>query len=150
MEDLDRLSETVEEFCQFIVKLPETKLVEQEWGPKEAPAPLVYHHECYTVQIRAILSGNSFTLPNGRFKDLNAKALNDFRRIPASDLISRLQRANQQLITLASKCNPKEISMQIKEGSKPWRLADLIPAFEAHIRNHQKELRVRLKKEMLK
>jgi len=47
MSDTERLTETVVRFCQFIEGLPESALLDQDWGPKEVLAHLVYHHELY-------------------------------------------------------------------------------------------------------
>jgi hypothetical protein len=148
MEDIDRLTGTVEAFCLFLEELPEDTLIDQEWGPREVLSHLVYYHESYAAQIQAILSGNSFEPPKGRFRDLNAQAVSAFRGIPITELTARLREADQHIRTLIRERNPREISFQIKKNSKHWTLAELIPAIESHIRNHQKELRKKYKKEI--
>ena len=62
MNVLDKLRATVEGFCRFIVGLPKTTLVEQEWGPKEVLAHLVFWHESYVAQIEALMGGAPFEL----------------------------------------------------------------------------------------
>ena len=150
MEDIDRLAETVKAFCQFIERVPEAILVEQEWGPKEVLAHLVYHHENYVAQVQAITSGISIPLPVGRFRDLNAQAIAASRGIPVAELLTRLRLADQRLRDLSRSCDIHEISITIKQGSKPWILAELLSAIESHIRNHQKELRIRLIEEIVR
>lgn len=45
MNESERLIETVNQFCKFIAAIPENALAEQDWGPKEVLAHIVYHHE---------------------------------------------------------------------------------------------------------
>lgn len=63
MNDAVRLEEAVERFCRFITTLPASGLVEQDWGPKEVLAPLVYHHELYVNLVEALLAGRPVEPP---------------------------------------------------------------------------------------
>lgn len=145
MNDSVRLEETVERFCRFITTLPTTALVEQDWGPKEVLAHLVYHHELYINLVEAFLAGRPVEPPKGRFRDLNAGAVAASRGITADDLVGRLREANRRLVELYRQYEPSEITVEIKAGAKLRTLAELVPEVEAHIRNHLEKLRKDLK-----
>ncbi len=140
MGDTERLRETVARFCQFIVSLPVDSLVEQDWGPVEVLAHLVYHHERYVNSIEAGLTHTPLSLYDGTFREMNASAIASLRGIPLSDLVARLQKANQRLVELYQLYNLDDIVIIIKAGAKPRTLQVLIPEVEAHIRNHLRKL----------
>lgn len=147
MNDSARLVETVDRFCQFIATLPASALAEQDWGPKEVLAHLVYHHELYVNLVEAFLAGTPVAPPKGHFRDLNAQAVAASRDIPPSELVDRFRKANQRLVELYREHDPRAITVEIKAGAKRRTLAELVPEVEAHIRNHleklRKDLRVR-------
>jgi len=140
MNDTERMSETVDRFCQFIATLPISSLVEQDWGPKEVLAHLVYHHELYVKLIEAFLSYAPLSPPEGTFRELNASAISLFKEMSPSDLVGRLQIANRRLVELYQIHNPDEIVIVIKAGAKPRTLRALIPEVEAHVRNYLHKL----------
>lgn len=141
MNDVLQLVETVDQFCQFITALPENTLVEQDWGPKEVLAHLVYHHELYVKMVEAFLAGTPVAPPEGTFRELNAQAVAASRGVPPYELIDRFQKANQRLVELYRQHDPGKIVIEIKVGAKLRTLAELVPEIEAHIRNHLKKLR---------
>jgi hypothetical protein len=133
---LDRLTRTVEVFCVWIESLPAREVRRREWGPREVLAHLVYHHELYVKQTEAVLAEREFAPSAGRFADINARAVEKLAPLPIPALTRRLRAANRRLCRLARANDPRRISLRIKADSKPWGLSDLIPAVEAHIRNH--------------
>ena len=141
MKPLQQLEDTVDQFCQFISSLPENHLLEQDWGPREVLAHIVYCHELYLHLIEANCAGKITEPPEGRFSDLNRNAVAASRSIPIPKLIDRLQATNQRLISLYQKHDPKEITVEIKVGAKPRTFAELMIEVEAHIRSHLKKLR---------
>jgi hypothetical protein len=140
MNDPARLRTTVEEFCRFIEGLPKAAMIEQEWGPKEVLAHLVFWHESYVAQIEALIGGAPFELPRGRFSDLNAQAVAANRGLPFAKLVRRFRVADERLRALYAAHDPAAIVLEIKQGSKRWRLVDLVSAVEAHVRNHHRQL----------
>jgi hypothetical protein len=139
--DLERLNATVEDFCTWIESLPVWETRVRDWGPREVLAHLVYWHEYYIAQSRAILAGRPLTPPAGRFADMNAGAAAKFQKYPIATLVKKFQNANRRLYRLAREHDPRRIAFSIKQGSKRWRLSELIPAVEAHIRNHLRALK---------
>lgn len=141
MNDSERLRETVETFCHFIEQLPAAAQAEQEWGPKEVLAHLVFYHEGFVNQIEARLADRPFDLPKGRFSDLNAQIAAASRDVPVDELVRRLRAAGMRLCDLYAAHDPTQIMVQIKQGSKVWPLADLLSAEEGHVRGHWQRLR---------
>jgi hypothetical protein len=139
--DLERLDATVEDFCVWIAQLPEREMRAQGWGPREVLAHLVYWHEWYLAQSEAVLAGRTLRLPSGRFADMNSEAARKFHNMRPAALTRRFRAVNRRLSRLAEAHDPMKIAFRIKEGSKRWRLSDLIPAAEAHIRNHLRALK---------
>jgi hypothetical protein len=140
MTDPARLKTTVEGFCRFVEGLPKAAGIEQDWGPKEVLAHLVFWHESYVAQIEALLVGAPFELPQGRFSDLNAQAAAANHDVPIAKLVRRFRAADKRLRALCAAHDPAAIVLEIKQGSKRWRLVDLVPAVEAHVRNHHRQL----------
>jgi len=145
MNDSARLVETVDRFCQFITTLPASALAEQDWGPKEVLAHLVYHHELYVNLVEAFLAGTPVEPPKGRFRDLNAEAVAASRGTTPAELVDRLQQANRRLLKLYQQHDPSKILVEIKAGATLRNLAELVPEIEAHIRNHLEKLRKGIK-----
>jgi hypothetical protein len=141
LKAIDRLTSTVEDFCAWIDTLPASETRAQKWGPREVLAHLVYWHEHYIAASRALLAGRLFALPGGRFADMNAKAAAKFKSTPIPRLTKRFRLDNRRLCQLASGPHAAKIAFSIKQGSKRWRLLALIPAVEAHIRNHLRTIK---------
>jgi ABC-type hemin transport system substrate-binding protein len=141
MNDSARLAETVDRSCQFITTLPTSTLAEQDWGPKEVLAHLVYHHELHVNLVEAFLAGTPVAPPKGSFRALNTEAVRASRGIAPAELVDRLQRANQRLVEMYQQNNPSKITVEIKAGAKLRTLAELVPEVEAHIRKHLEKLR---------
>jgi hypothetical protein len=140
-DDIERLTRAVDDFCVWIVALPAEETRTQEWGPRETLAHLIYWHEQYIAQSKAILSGRQYPALSGRFADMNSMAAAKFRKVPIAKLSGRFRNANRRLCRLAREPSARKIAFSIKQGSKRWRLTDLIPAVEAHIRNHLQVLK---------
>jgi hypothetical protein len=139
--DIERLTRTVEDFCGWIESRPARETRAQSWGPREVLAHLIYWHEQYISQSEAIVAGKQYATPSGRFADMNAKAAVKFQKQPVPTLVKRFRIVNRCLCILALENNPRKIAFSIKQGSKLWQLSDLIPAVEAHVRNHLRALK---------
>jgi hypothetical protein len=104
-------------------------------------AHLLYWHEHYLAQSKAILSGKTYPLPPGRFADLNARAAEKMAGLSSTVFVRRFRTANRRFRRLALANDPRAIAFRIQQGSQPWKLSDLIPAAEGHIRNHLRKLK---------
>jgi hypothetical protein len=122
-----------------------TALAEQDWGPKEVLTHLVSYHGSYVTQVEALLAGEPFEPPKGRFSDLNAQAVAASRGVPVNELLRRFRAADERLRALArglcTAHDPAAIVLEIKQGAKPRTPAALIQEVEAHVRNHHRKLK---------
>ena len=135
-EDLARLTSTVSRFCQIIERLPARALLEKPWGPRQVLSHLVYWHEDYVRQIEARRSGKGWLLPEGGFKELNAKAVASLAEVGVPTLLARFRTANARLCRLAADPASAGLPIQLKQDSKSWPLAEFLIQVEAHIRRH--------------
>jgi hypothetical protein len=85
----EELPEVVAEFGQFIRGLPEEALVNKAWGPKEVLAHLVFWIESFVTQLEAVLAGEPYEPPQGRFEEINAQVINASRSIAVEELLRR-------------------------------------------------------------
>ncbi len=140
-----KLEDTVHAFCEFIEDLPGDLLGEAEWGPREVLCHLVFHHQVYVDQIGGVLDHRPIPPPMGTFAELNARAVEEYRKLSTLDLINHFKGLNRQLLFLYQGCNPAEVRIEIKAGSKLRTFSELIPEVEAHIRNHLVKVQRRIR-----
>lgn len=140
------LDQAVEDFCRFMQNLPPEATTQRDQGPMEVLAHLVFYHELYVAQAQAFLAGTSVDLPKGRYSELYAEAAERFRGVPIDEMVKRLRIANRRLGELCAEGDAEEIVVPIKTGIKPYRLAKLIPQVTSHIRNHQRQLQMEMRK----
>lgn len=139
-EDLVRLTSTVSRFCQIIERLPARALLEKPWGPRQVLSHLVYWHEDYVRQIEARRTGKGWLLPEGRFAELNARAVASLAGVGVPTLLARFRTANARLCRLATDPVSAGIPVQVKRDSKSWPLHEFLIDVEAHIRRHGEEI----------
>jgi hypothetical protein len=140
-EDLDRLTASVDGFCQLIEQLPARALLEKPWGPRQVLSHLVFWHETYVRQTEARLAGHGWLLPDGTFKELNAQAVASLSAVGVPKLLARFRAANTRLCRLAQEPRAAGVQIQLKQDSKSWPLGKFLVMVEAHIRRHGEELR---------
>ena len=140
------LDQAVEDFCRFMQNLPPEATTQRDQGPMEVLAHLVFYHELYVAQAHAFLAGTSVDLPKGRYSELYAEAAERFRGVTIDEMVKRLRIANRRLSELCAAGDPDQIVVPIKTGVRPYRLAKLIPEVASHIRNHQRQLQMEMRK----
>lgn len=134
------LRQAVDEFCQFIRQLPSAGLMEKAWGPKEVLAHLVFWQESYLAQARAILAGEPFEPPRGRFEEMNAQVVAASRGVPVEKLLRHYREVNEQLCHLAQIHDLEGIALVLKKGAAPRPLTWFIAAEAEHARDHLQTL----------
>ncbi len=136
---IEHLAQTVERFSAFMRRRPEVPNqtgTGAEWDAVQVLAHLVYHHEAYVAQAEAVANGAPFRPPAGRWREINALAVESLAAVPVPDLLDRLRAANDRLSEIYRQCDPNSISLELKRGVRMRSLAELVPEVEAHIRNH--------------
>jgi hypothetical protein len=150
MKDFAQLEQAVEAFCRFIEDLPEEALAEQAWGAKEVLAHLVYWHEVYVSQAQCLLSGEPVPILQGRYRDLNALAVERSRGVPVAELVRRFRAANRTLGEILLECDPQQVIIPIKTGVRSYTLTRLIAEVHAHVRGHLQKLKREWRKSELR
>jgi hypothetical protein len=103
-------------------------------------AHLVFYPEAYMCPVRSRLHRIPWEPLEGRFREVNARAVLENHKTSARRLVHRFRSANEELRDLCQDCNPDPILIEIQRGSKPRTLSTLVLRVEAHLRNHRKEL----------
>lgn len=138
LDDVEKLQETVSEFCSFIRSLPDAALVERAWGPREVLAYLVFWLERCVAQIEAAVAGKPFDGPIGRLKKLDALALDTGRGLPVDELLRRLEAADSRLRHFGQALDPQQIIVKFRAHEAT--LDGVILRINSHVRNHHKKL----------
>ena len=108
---------------------------------REVLCHLVYWHREYVAISQALLEGRNPSLRDGTYAVLNREATQEFGGQPMDDLACSLlafQRTlRQQLLALPD----WSIDFPVKRGSRRKSVAERIPTFESHLREHIRRLR---------
>lgn len=139
-QEAEALRSTVDEFCQFISKLPPAALEEKAWGPKEVLAHLEFWHQSFVSQAEAIVTGNPLELPQGRFGDISMRVVAASRNVSVEALLYRFQAANKRLCDFSQKHDPERIMLVLKKGSVARTLKRVMIEEADHIRTHHRIL----------
>src|SRR5512136_1110826 len=100
------LSQSIEAFCNFIEQLPSKSLEEQDWGPREVLAHLVFYHELYVKLVEAAALKLPLVPLEGKYREINARAVADCRGCSVDQLVERLSFANRRLVELYDAYEP--------------------------------------------
>jgi len=146
MTDIEKLNLAIGDFVAFLRSLEPAQLRLQDWGPHEVLAHLLSYHELYVAQTAAAVAGVPQEIPSGRYSDLNARSVEQFRDCPLDEMIARLELANRELARLYALHDPQKVIIPIKTGVRPYFLERLVPEVASHFNNHLKQLRRDLNK----
>ena len=97
MNDAEKLTKIVDNFCEYMQSLPAEQTRQQVWGAREVLAHLVYHHELYVRLAEACLAKANASPPRGRFSDINTSAVEENLKYSIKELITRFKHANPAL-----------------------------------------------------
>lgn len=139
----NKLTNTINNFCNYIEKLPYSALEfskKKQWGPREVLCHIVFWHEQYVSIITFLINNEKPLLLEGKFSDLNAYAVQLNKYETKESLLKRLQVAQKELHHLCINPGASKIKIQFKEGGKKRSLVEVITRIESHIRSHQRQL----------
>lgn len=137
---IGELRSAVEAFTGYMDHRPEPSLTGGEWGAREVLCHLVYWHETYVRIVRAMNTHQPPVQRTGSFKDFNREGIFELGAEPVASMLARLRRAQRRL-EVELLALPRDATINIKVGSKPWP-ADEFPArIAGHIRGHLRRLR---------
>lgn len=134
------LQTAVSTCATYMAQLPDTAVASKTWGPKEVLTHLVFWLETTARLAQAQQAGDRLPLPEGRFHDLNARAVADGRSLSVTALLARHQRACQALCTLAREQDQDAVSFPLKAGGAARPLSWYLAAEADHIQHHLRKL----------
>jgi len=139
LNEVDTLAHAVDDFCLYIEKAPEKQLNEQEWGPREVLAHLIYWHEQYVNQIEAIKAGKPAEASHSSVKERNARAASASRNKPISVLIKQFREIDLRLRHYITVLDPQMFIL--KGQTTPQTLDSILESKIRHIQGHLKWLK---------
>ena len=129
------LNRTLGDAAAFFAQVDET-LSDGHQTARQCLSHLVFWHREYVNIARDLVAGRQPGLRHGTFKSLNAQASQEFQYESLPELAGLLVELQHQLDALLRALPDSQVHFPLKQGGHPWRVADLVPRIEAHIRNH--------------
>ena len=133
--DLTTLNLTIGKAAAFFAQVDEA-LSDGHQTARHCLSHLVFWHREYVNIAHDLVAGRQPGLRHGTFKALNAQASQEFQDESLPELADLLLEFQRQLDALLRALPNIEAPFPLKQGGNPWRVADLVPRIEAHIRNH--------------
>jgi len=130
--DLTTLNLTSGDAAAFFAQVDEA-LSDLHQTARQCLSHLVFWHREYVNIARDLLAGRQPGLRHGNFKSLNAQASQEFQDESLPELAG--------LLVDLRALPDSQPHFPLKQGGHPWRVVDLVPRIEAHIRNHVDRLK---------
>ena len=138
--DLTTLNLTSGDAAAFFAQVDEA-LSDLHQTARQCLSHLVFWHREYVNIARDLLAGRQPGLRHGNFKSLNAQASQEFQDESLPELAGLLVDLQRQLDAWLRALPDSQAHFPLKQGGHPWRVVDLVPRIEAHIRNHVDRLK---------
>jgi len=132
---LTSLNRTLGDATAFFAQVDET-LSDGHQTARQCLSHLVFWHREYVNIARDLAASRQPGLRHGTFKSLNAQASQEFQDESLPELAGLLDEFQRQLDPLLRALPDIEAPFSLKQGGHPWRVADLVPRIETHVRNH--------------
>lgn len=101
----------------------------------------VFWHREYVRIVRALAAGQKPRLRTGKFREMNAHATREFRRVSLPQLAKQFGQLHSLLDRLLLRLPDWRTDFPIKTGGKRTRVAERVPQITAHIEHHMTRLR---------
>lgn len=139
-QQLASLNTTVINAVNFLEPIDEN-LLDGNQTAHEVLAHLVFWHREYAHVISALVDCRQLTLRSGTFNALNAQGYEKFQPFTMRQLANKLVSLQETLDRLLRQLPDWDIDFPLKQGGQFERVADRLPAIEAHVRNHVLKLK---------
>ena len=105
-----------------------------EWTVKDVLCHIVFWHENYAANYKALAEGKEPPLLDGPGYKLNTQGVASLRRLPIKKLIAKLREANRALyISVVQKRVPR---ITYKKNGRVYKTADFLELVARHVRTH--------------
>ncbi len=109
-----------------------------EWTVKDELCHIVFWHENYAINYKALAEHKDPLLPEG-MSTINMAGVLSLRKYPIKELITRLREANDSLYN--SIIVKKVPQMTYSKGGRTYGTADFLEMITRHINTHTKQIK---------
>lgn len=132
------LSTAVENFIQEVKSKKSGVMTGDEWTVKDQLCHIVFWHENYAANYKALAAHNDPPVPEG-MSTINMAGVLSLRKTPIRTLIMRLRKANKSLyVSIVVDNVPR---MTYSKGGRVYETADFLAMITRHIANHTKQVK---------
>jgi hypothetical protein len=137
---LARLDRAVADAVAFFADADKT-LADGHQAARDVLSHFVFWHREYVRIVRALVAGRPPRLRSGKFREMNAQATREFKRVSLLQLAKQFGQLQPLLERLLLALPDWRIGFPIKAGGKRTPVAERVPQITAHIGNHIARLR---------
>ena len=138
---LCELDAAIRDLAEAIGAVPEVAVAPVDWGPHEMLAHIVFAHELYVSYLAATAAGNPAMLFGGLYREQNARAVAENRRVSVPELLARLMAAQDRLRLLVNEPGVSDAPFYFKAKSTGRTLSEALVAIAGHMRGHARDIR---------
>lgn len=131
-------TDSVENFISEVKHKKSTLMATSEWTVKDELAHIVFWHENYAVNYKALAEHRDPPLPEG-MSTINLAGVLSLKKCSLKELISRLRKANKSLYN--SIVVKKVPQMTYSKGGRTYTTSDFLMMISRHINTHAKQVR---------
>lgn len=132
------LSSNVEAFIKEVKSKKSSLMATDEWTVKDELCHIVFWHENYAANYKALAEHRDPPLPEG-LSTINMAGVMSLRKYPLKKLIARLYRANKSLYkSIVEKKVPR---MTYSKGGRTYETAYFLEMIARHINTHTKQVK---------
>jgi hypothetical protein len=132
------LSDSIDTFVHEVKRKKSNLMATDEWTVKDEFCHIVFWHENYAVNYKALSEHKDPPLPEG-MSVINMAGVLSLRKNSVKELISRLYQANQSLYE--SIVEKKVSRMTYSKGGRIYETADFLEMITKHICTHTKQVK---------
>ena len=131
-------TESIENFINEVKNKKSTLMATKEWTVKEELCHIVFWHENYAANYKALAENVEPILPEG-MSTINVAGVRSLRGRSIKELISRLRKANDSLfLSIVDKKVPR---MTYSKGGRTYETEYFLEMITRHINTHVKQVR---------
>jgi len=132
------LSNSVEDFIREVKSKKSTCIATDEWTVKDELCHIVFWHENYAANYKALAEHKDPPLPEG-MSTINMAGVLSLRKYSIEELIKKLRKANKSLYNcIVVKQVPR---MTYSKAGRAYETADFLEMISGHINTHTKQVK---------
>ncbi len=138
IEKFTTLTDSIENFIVEVKSKKSTLMATEEWSVKDELCHIVFWHENYAANYKALEEHKDPPLPEG-MSTINMLGVSSLRKFSIKELICRLRKANKSLYKSIVLNNVPR--MTYSKGGRIYESADFLEMISRHINTHTKHVK---------